>query len=73
MVFYQKNANLNSYLHGVLHNLFASQFLYAQPNAILRLKKLYANIQTKKNKKIHYFYLWLLTGQRPYAAGFNFS
>jgi hypothetical protein len=73
MSFYGKNTHLDSYVHGTLNNLFASQFLSTNPDSILELKKLFVNIQTKKNKKIHYFYLWLLTGRRPYLAKFNFS
>jgi len=69
----QKNANLNAYVRGTLTNLFASQFLPSNPDSVLQLKRLYLIIQTKKTKKIHYFYLWLLTGQQPHSAKFNLS
>ena len=73
MLSVQKNANLNAYVRGTLTNLFASQFLPSNPDSVLQLKRLYLIIQTKKTKKIHYFYLWLLTGQQPHSAKFNFS
>lgn len=69
----QKNANLNTYVQGTLNHLFASQFLPSNPDSILKLKQFSLIIQTKKTKKIHYFYLWLLTGQQPHSAKFNFS
>ena len=69
----QKNANFNTYVRGTLSHLFASQFLPSHPDSILQLKRLYFIIQTKKTKKIHYLYLWLLTGQQPHSAKFNSS
>lgn len=73
MLSVQKNANFNVYVRGTLNHLLTSQFLSFDTNSILRLKNLYLQIQTKKNKKIHYFYLWLLTGQQPHSAKFNVS
>ena len=56
-----------------LSHILTSQFLYI-PNIGQKyeLKKQELIIQTKKHKKIHYLYLWLLTGQNPPSAKFNF-
>jgi len=70
MLFCQKKQNLNSYASWTLSNLFTSQFLHSSYEDLLFLKKANLVIQTRKNKKIHYFYLWLLTRQNPYAKKF---
>jgi len=66
----QKTLSLNSYKSWTLSNLFTSQFIHSTYNDLLFLKKVNLIIHTRKNKKIHYFYLWLLTRQHPYAKKF---
>lgn len=73
MLSIQKNANLNAYVGGTLNHVLTSQFLLFNINSLLRLKRVSFQIQTKKHKKIHYLYLWLLTGQKPHSAKFNVS
>ena len=70
MLFCKKKMALNSYVRWTLNSFFTSQFLYFNTNNILRLKRLTCKIATRKNKKIHYFYLWLLTKQTPYSKKF---
>ena len=55
----------------VFQHLNTSQFVYATPESCLKLKNLLLKIQTKKQKKIHYMYLWLLTKRIPYSQKFH--
>ena len=56
-----------------MRNIFASQFLYGNTNQILHLQRLSSSIQSRKNKKIHYFYLGLLTKHMPYSKKFHLT
>ena len=53
----QKNLNLKQYLRGIGQFLLTSQDVYANPENIIRLKKFQIQIETRKQKKIHYVYL----------------
>ena len=73
MTTYLKNVNLKKYTSGIFQHLLTSQFIYATPENCIRLKRLRFKIQTRKLKKIHYMYLWLLTKRRPYLQKFHSS
>jgi len=73
MLPYKKNGSLKQYQNLIFKNILSSQFVYSTQQDITQLKRVRINIHTKKNKKIHYFYLWLLTGQIPYLRKFHSS
>ena len=57
MLPYKKNGSLKQYQNLIFKNILSSQFVYSTPQDITQLKRVRINIHTKKNKKIHYFYL----------------
>jgi hypothetical protein len=61
-----KNVTLKQYTLGTFRHIASSQFIYEHLGDIIELKSLTIKIPTRKYKKIHYFYLWLLTKKRPY-------
>jgi hypothetical protein len=61
--FYQ----IQQYKNKILANILSSQFVYSSVNQKCELKKQELIIQNKKTKKIHYLYLFLTSGKRPYA------
>jgi len=69
-MFFPKNMILKQYTSGVFQYLLTSQFVYQTPENCMTLKNLRFKIQTRKQKKIHYMYLWLLTKKIPYLHKF---
>ena len=70
---FPKNMTLKQYTGSVFQHLSTSQFVYATPEHGIKLKNLRLQIQTRKQKKIHYMYLWLFTKKIPYLQKFNLS
>ena len=70
---FSKNVILKQYSDGLLQNLLTSQFIYSAPEKRAAFKSLDLIIQTRKQKKIHYLYLWLFTKKIPYLRKFYFS
>ena len=70
MMFFSKNVTLKQYTRGLFQDILTSQFIYSKPEKCTVLKKLFLLVETKKQKKIHYMYLWLLTKQIPYLKKF---
>ena len=69
-MFFSKNVTLKQYTRGLFQDILTSQFIYSKPEKCTVLKKLFLLVETKKQKKIHYMYLWLLTKQIPYLKKF---
>jgi len=70
-MFFPKNVTLKQYNWSIFQHLLTSQFVYMTPENCIELKNLRLKIQTKKQKKIHYMYLWLLTRKIPYLQKFH--
>lgn len=70
MLPYPKNLTLKNYQRSFLTYILTSEFIYSATQDVARIKRFRLNIQTKKKKKINYFYLWLLTGQMPCSRKF---
>lgn len=70
MLPYHKNFAFQQYQQISVKTCFTSQFIYSSLEDIPNLKRMDISIQTKKRKHIHFFYLWLLTGQIPYSRKF---
>jgi hypothetical protein len=68
---YSKNRTLKQYTQGIFQHLLSSQFVYPMPEEFVQLKRLRLKIQTRKQKKIHYMYLWLFTRKIPYLRKFR--
>jgi hypothetical protein len=58
---------LKQYTNKVLTNVLSSQFVYSSIQEHPQLKKQQLIINSKKRKKTHYLYLFLMTTKRPYA------
>jgi len=71
MLFSKKNITLNQYKILTLDPILTSQFIYSTPEEIIKLKALRLELKSKKNQKLHFFYLWLLTGKLPYRRKFS--
>lgn len=69
-MFLSKNKNLKKYTLGLWQYISTSQFIYMNPEKIIKLKRLSFRIETRKQKKIHFVYLWLLTKKIPYLKKF---
>jgi len=67
---YKKNLALEQYQKTIFTNIFTSNFVYSNIQEIPRVRRLRLNIKTKKSKKVHSLYLFLLTGQIPYIRKF---
>ena len=67
---FSKNVTLKQYTGGIFQYILTSQFVYSTPENCIRLKNLRLKIQTQKQKKIHYMYLWLLTKKIPHLQKF---
>lgn len=50
--------------------MFTSHFVYFRLQDVPLVRRLRVNIDTKKSKKVHPLYLFLLTGQIPYTKKF---
>jgi len=68
---YQKNLALKQYQKTISTQVFTSHFVYFSLQEVFRVRRLRLNIETKKSKKVHPLYLFLLTGQLPYTRKFN--
>ena len=66
-------SQLKQYQNTILTNILSSQFIYSSVNQKCELKKQELIIQHKKNKKIHYLYLFLTANKRPYAKKYYIS
>ena len=69
----KKNLILNQYKKLTFDPILTSQFLYSTPEEMINLKALRLELKSKKSQKLHFFYLWLLTGKRPYRRKFSSS
>jgi hypothetical protein len=67
---YQKNLALEQYKKTISTHVFTSHFVYLSLQEVPRVRRLRLNIETKKSKKVHPLYLFLLTGQIPYTKKF---
>lgn len=67
---YKKNLALEQYQKTISTHVFTSNFVYLSLQEIPRVRRLRLNIETKKSKKVHPLYLFLLTGQVPYTRKF---
>ena len=67
----KKNLILTQYKALTFDPLVTSQFLYSTPEEVINLKALRLELKSKKNQKLHFFYLWLLTGKIPYRRKFS--
>ncbi len=67
---YQKNFALEQYQKTIFTHIFTSNFVYPDLQNIPSIRRLRLNIETKKSKKAHALYLFLLTGQIPYTRKF---
>ena len=65
--------SFKQYMMLSLKHIVSSQFLPANLDNVVRLKRVHVNIQTKKAKQINYFYLWFFTHQRPASFRFHLS
>jgi hypothetical protein len=61
-----KKLQFKQYNKGLLTNVISSQFVYKNPNVLPVLNKVFTTIKAKHFKKIHFWYLSLLTNQKPY-------
>jgi len=68
-----QNAQFKQYNTSNLINILSSQFVYTDCNKVPLLKKLLLIIQVKAAKKTHFWYLTLLTNQKPYIKKFHSS
>lgn len=66
----KKNYALRQYQKTGLTQIFTSNFVYSNLENIPRVRRLRLNVETKKSKKAHSLYLFLLTGQIPYTKKF---
>lgn len=69
----QNKVRLKKYTNSILTNLLSSQFIYNDLNLLPRIQAIWVQIQSKRRKNVYFFFLWLLTNQRPYAHKFNRS
>jgi hypothetical protein len=69
----QNKVRLKKYTNSILKNLLSSQFVYNDLNLLPRIQAIRIQIQSKRRKNVYFFFLWLLTNQRPYARKFNRS
>jgi hypothetical protein len=53
----KKNIILNQYKTVTLDSILTSQFVYSAPEEIINLKALRLELKSKKNQKLHFFYL----------------
>jgi len=67
---YKKNLALEQYQKTISTHVFTSHFVYFSLQEVFRVRRLRLNIETKKSKKVHPLYLFLLTGQLPYTRKF---
>lgn len=67
---YKKNLALEQYQKTISTHVFTSHFVYFSLQEVPRVRRLRLNIETKKSKKVHSLYLFLLTGQIPYTRKF---
>ena len=70
---HSKNIQFKQYNRTSLNQILSSQFVYANPNEIPLLKRLVLIIQVRAVKKTHFWYLTLLTNQKPYIKKFHSS
>jgi hypothetical protein len=68
-----KTLQFKQYNSSILTNVLTSQFIYSNPNRIACLKKLSISIQIKGSKATHFWYLTLLTNQKPYIKKYHLS
>jgi len=73
MLPYPKKLTFAKYSHEFLPLILSSEFSYLTPNNLPTIQRLRINIYTKRAKRIHSFYLWLLTGQKPFRKKFHLS
>lgn len=66
-----KKLQFVQYNFSILTNILSSQFVYTDFDMLPRLKKLSVSIQVKGSKKTHFWYLSLLTNQKPYVEKFH--
>jgi hypothetical protein len=71
MLFSKNNLILNQYKNLTLTPILTSHFIYSTPEEIINLKAFRLELKSKKNQKLHFFYLWLLTGRLPYRRKFS--
>ena len=71
MLPYSKKLTFEKFSNEFLPLILSSEFLYLTPNRIPTICRLRINIYTKRVKRIHSFYLWLLTGQKPFRKKFH--
>jgi hypothetical protein len=59
--------NITNYSKTITKTIFTSKFIYREMNELTKINKLQISVENKKIKKIHFFYLYLLSGGRkPY-------
>jgi len=68
-----KNRTLKQYSLGVFQHLLTSQFVYRFCEDCTRFQRLELTISTRKQKKIHFMYFWLLTNTIPSVRKFHSS